>query len=178
MLERTVGNVFIGGGCVWQRQDHDSPKRVRRGMASWYFLRNKLPITLAVVSRMDSVTLYEGADSKGRSERRVDYLPLAEDLKQYVPEYGIVRLCLQQHSATCAVTIDLINAIATGRLAEVPLDSAACPEDTSLLQCDDAGRAPFVPTDESRGCTVDVRGSHCATRTETVPSGRIFFGGE
>jgi hypothetical protein len=46
-----------------------------------------------------------------------------------------------------------------------------------LLQCDDVGRAPFVPTDESRSCTVDVRGSHCATRTETVPSGRIFSEG-
>ena len=86
-----VGHIYVAAGSVWQRGDPGLLDRVRLGLAAWRSVRCGFPISFAVVSRMDAVTLFEGGSSKSRrsgGSRRVDHVLLEVAIGEYVRPIG------------------------------------------------------------------------------------------
>ena len=84
---RKVGNVYLIGGCLWQRQEPALPERVLRGLMSWRAqARCERPLCLLVLSRMDATVKLNGSYSRrpGAAKHRVDYRAPATLLGDFV----------------------------------------------------------------------------------------------
>ena len=97
---RDVTNVYLAGGCVWQRQSAEHRKEVLRGLERWCEAKDgELPLSLVVLSRMDATVRFCGAYSKkkgrnrGTGDYRVDYGPPFDWLSPFAKKNGALQSC-------------------------------------------------------------------------------------
>ena len=79
-------------------------------------MRGGFPISFAVVSRMDAVTLFDGGSSKSKSRRskgswRVDYLPLKVAIGDYIRPGRLLELSLASHAETVRFMLGAIDLV-------------------------------------------------------------------
>ena len=117
-LTSILGSVVLAGGCLWQRQDPGITQRVLQGLSQYEASSGQKPVLINVVSEMDGSTSKRGTYSAGRSNVRVDYGDLAEQLAPHT-SHTVVHL-LSSHGDVCAQGLSAIK--------ELGQEKQACPD--------------------------------------------------
>ena len=85
-----LNNVVLCGGCIWERGDHDLPRRVLEGLAHVERIWFRSPLRAVVVSEMDASVWKRGKTSKNDNGYRVDFADFSEQVRSYTQKLVVL----------------------------------------------------------------------------------------